>query len=72
MAADELVETAAGDEFQGEPGVAVVLADLEDADDVGMIESGDEFGLAAEAFQGIADRRVRPARIIFRATRRLS
>jgi hypothetical protein len=46
---DLLVQAAAVDVFQREVGAAVVLADLVDVDDVGVLELGGGLGLAAEA-----------------------
>ena len=55
------------DELQREERQAVVLADLVDLDDVGVLQPGDRLGLGAEAGQ-LAGPAWPPARIIFRAT----
>ena len=58
-AVQSLRQAAAGAVFQGEERQAVVLADLVDLDDVGMLQAGDGLGLGAEAVQflGAGDRR---------------
>ena len=48
LAADLLGEAAAGEEFEREIGQAVVFADLEDLDDVGVFDRGDRFRLDLE------------------------
>ena len=45
------VQAAAGAELQREEGQAVVLADLEDLHDVGVLQAGDGLRLGAEAGQ---------------------
>src|SRR5947209_16856665 len=44
-----IAQTAAREELQNGEGDALVLADVEDLDDVGMVEAGQVAGLALEA-----------------------
>ena len=54
-----LGQAAAVHELQREEGLAVVLADLVDLDDVGVLQAGDGLGLGAEAGQLLRRRRGR-------------
>ena len=47
----QLIQPAAIDELHREVMEPFVLADLEDRDDVGMVQPGDDAGLAQEALQ---------------------
>ena len=58
-AGELLRQAAAVDELQGEEGPAVVLADLVDLHDVGVLQAGDGLGLGAEAGQFARRRRAR-------------
>ena len=71
-AVEPVGQAPAADVLHLEVGEAVVLADVEDLDDVGVLELGDGLGLGQEAGGGLGRRRGAPARIIFRATGRLS
>ena len=64
------VEAAAGAKLQGEEGRALVLADLVDLHDVGVLQAGDGLGLDAEAVVLGRAWHVATCRIILRATRR--
>ena len=51
VAVDQRHEAAAGDEPHGEEVLAVVLADLVDRDDAGVVQQGDGLGLVLEPTQ---------------------
>jgi hypothetical protein len=46
-----VLERAAVHEFHGDEGMAVLLADVVDGADVGMVERGGSFGFATEALE---------------------
>ncbi len=52
-AVEAVGQTAAVDELEGEEGQAVLLADLVDLHDVGMLQAGHRLGLGLEAGQGV-------------------
>ncbi len=71
LAVDLLGEAAAREIFEREIRQAVLLADFEDLDDVGVFDRGDRFRFRVEASEVLGPRAA-PARIIFRATNRSS
>jgi hypothetical protein len=66
LARDELVKRLAISELHDDEGLAVVLGDFVDGDDVGMIERGGGLGFLDEARAAV---RIRPPRFLM-ATKR--
>ena len=54
-AGDAMLESQAVEVLHGDEGLAVLFADVVDGADVGMIQGGSRFGLAAKALQGLTD-----------------
>ena len=53
-AADQVLERRTVEELHDEEGAAVVLADVVNGADIGMIQSGSGFGFAAKTLEGLA------------------
>ncbi len=58
--------------FEGEVGRSVLLTDLEDLDDIGVMQSGDRLGLGLEPHQVLGSRPAGGSKTIFKATIRFS
>src|SRR5690348_828969 len=50
LVANKFAETLAFDEFHGKKGLAVVLTDFVNGDDVGMLQAGGSLGFGAKSF----------------------